>query len=209
MIFWIQQGSLKGSAGPFELVDKPGTEEVILKRAFGNEQIAVTCLLESEYPEEDEEAEEEAAEDETTERAHNESEEEEEEESVSDHVDILRFTVTITKETPMPALEFECSFFRGADEVTIEAVSFLNEDLDKAENDEEPRPYEGPDFKYVLASLFCRLQIKHMSYNAFENIHMPNSLLFKCQLHQHIMNCMHSHISKQGFLTFNFSTVCT
>ncbi|KAI5073680.1 hypothetical protein GOP47_0012066 [Adiantum capillus-veneris] len=51
-----KEGSLKGSAGPFELSDKAGTEEVILSRKFGSEQIAITCLVESQYPDEDEEA---------------------------------------------------------------------------------------------------------------------------------------------------------
>ena len=167
IMFYIQQGSLKGSAGPFELIDKPGTEEVILKRTFGNEQIAVTCLVESEYPGGDEEAEGETTDEEASEKAHNESEnDEEEEEVVSKHVDILRFTVTITKETSMPALEFECSFFRGADEVTIESISFLNEDSsEKTEGDEETRPYEGPDFKYAFVLLLSPFTISHLFLN--------------------------------------------
>ena len=85
---------------------------------------------------------------------------------VSKHVDILRFTVTITKETSMPALEFECSFFRGADEVTIESISFLNEDSsEKTEGDEETRPYEGPDFKYVFVLLLSLFKISHLFLN--------------------------------------------
>lgn len=136
-----KQGSLKGSAGPFELSDKAGTEEVILRRKFGNEEIAVTCIVQSQYPDEDGEAEEEA----------NENEENEDEVSTpeSKPMEVLHLNVTITKEAPMPALEFECSFVRGADEVEIEGVSFLNEKPEtdkKADDDKEPEPYAGPDF---------------------------------------------------------------
>ncbi|MCO5574316.1 hypothetical protein L7F22_028099 [Adiantum nelumboides] len=132
-----KKGSLKGSAGPFELSDKAGTEEVILRRKFGTEQIAITCLVENQYLDEDEEAEQEGKNEE------DQSEEEGENASESKPVEVLHLSVTITKEAPMPALEFECTYVRGADEVDIESISFLNEE--PSDNDSEPQLYTGPD----------------------------------------------------------------
>lgn len=137
-----KQGSLKGSTGPFELSDKAGTEEVILRRKFGNEQIAVTCIVESQCSDEDTEAEGEANE--------NEEEENQEEDNTAESKpeDMLHLNVTITKDVSMPALEFECTYVRGADEVEIEAVSFLSDDsaVDEKDGVSDAQAYGGPEF---------------------------------------------------------------
>lgn len=139
-----KQGSVKGSPGPFELADKTGTEEVILRRKFGNEQIAVTCIVESQYPDEDEAAEDEQ---EGNDNEDGVNEEESEDVSADKPMEVLHMNVTITKEAPMPALEFECTYARGAEEVDIESVSFLSEDQSETKDDDnEPQAYSGPDF---------------------------------------------------------------
>lgn len=135
-----KQGSLKGSAGPFELADKPGTEEIVLSRTFGNEQIAVTCLVESQYPD-DEGADQE-------EEDHNEGEVEEGSLVVKQDkpVDCLHLNVNITKGAEVPALEIECTFYRGDNDIVIASVSYMTEastDL----SDKKPQPYEGPCFE--------------------------------------------------------------
>lgn len=125
-----KQGSLKGSPAPFELTDKAGTEEIILSRTFANEQIAVTCLIESAYSDDEDEG---SAEDDNSEAVQEDQ-----------PAECLRLNVNITKGAETPVLEIECNFFRGASDVTIETVSYLT---DLSTDDAKPQPYEGPKFE--------------------------------------------------------------
>ncbi|KAH7426456.1 hypothetical protein KP509_10G002400 [Ceratopteris richardii] len=142
-----KQGNIKGSARPFEVTDNPGTEEIILRRTYGNEEIAVTCILESQQPEEDEDLGE----------AHDEEgdeEEENDEASENRDVEVLHLNVTITKGERYPALEFECSFVSGGEEIEIESIAYLHSDSSQGKDDEiEPQEYTGPGFHSMQPNL--------------------------------------------------------
>lgn len=126
-----KQGSSKASTGPFELEDKPGTEEVVLKRSFGNEQIAVICLFESQLQDEEEEEE---------------NEDEGSAVKESQAVECLHLNVNITKGAETPVLEIECTFYRGSNEIMIDSVSYVT-DLSTDDTDKKTQPYEGPNFE--------------------------------------------------------------
>ena len=138
---------MKGSAGPFEVEDKPGTEEIMLKRTFGKEEISVACIVETRYPDAPEESMSEDEKDENDE----ESQEDENEETPSqgESEQVLHLNVTIKKEGQVPTLEMECVFTRGDTEVAIESIAFVTDGSAEETKDDDsgPQPYQGPPFE--------------------------------------------------------------
>ncbi|KAJ7534481.1 hypothetical protein O6H91_02G049300 [Diphasiastrum complanatum] len=107
---------------PFTLQDKPGTQEIILRRSYGSEDIAITCVLQTDpyaNPAEEEGAEE--------------GDDEQQFSPESVHMN-----VSISKGGDKPVLEIGC--VTTGDDVTIDKVAYVENGSDKE------LIYDGPEF---------------------------------------------------------------
>lgn len=130
--------------GPFQLIDKPGMEDVLLTRTFGTEKIEVICMMEKQYPEEEDEEEEQRLQHKHS-HHYNKNKSSLVEDEQDEIVEVLHLSVNIKKGEV--ALELDCSFVRGAREVMIEYVVLHESDCTKSAG--QPEPYGGPIFEYV------------------------------------------------------------
>ncbi|XP_002989311.2 uncharacterized protein At2g39795, mitochondrial [Selaginella moellendorffii] len=109
---------------PFTLHNESGRQEVILRRSYNSEDIAVTCLFRvSPYDEPEEEEE---------------SEEDEPDTPVSQEE--IHMVVTIAKGGDGPSLEISCTCSQG--EIEIEKISYLDDESSK----DDELAYTGPVF---------------------------------------------------------------
>mgnify|MGYP000232205163 CR=1 FL=1 len=131
--------------GPFQLIDKPGMEDVLLTRTVGTEQIEIICMIEKQYPEEEDEEEEQRLQHKHS-HHYNKSKASQVEGEPEEIVEVLHLSVNMKKGEV--TLELDCSFVRGAREVMIEYVVFHESNSTKSVG--QPEPYGGPIFEYVM-----------------------------------------------------------
>ncbi len=112
----------RGPPQPFTLTDTPGKPEVILRRSYGEEDIALKCVSQSsdfgdsyngEYEDQDEEQEQK----------------------------VVNVRVSLTKGADQPALVFSC--FCQPDSIDIDRVYYVESP------DLKETFYDGPEFSYV------------------------------------------------------------
>jgi complement component 1 Q subcomponent-binding protein, mitochondrial len=120
---------------PFEIVDNPGDQSIVLKRVFGKEIIKATVFADFEESPEDYEDEEE--EDEGNEEG--EEEEEDEDEEGEGGRSSLSVVVTVEKGEG-PSLEFVCNFNEEGYEINSLMIR-KSSDQGVDEN-----AYQGPEF---------------------------------------------------------------
>lgn len=107
---------------PFEIIDNPGDQSIVLKREFEGEKIQVSVFMNF-----DEDADEEEAEDD--------ADEEQNANGLQPHISLV---VTIDKGTGQ-TLEFCCNL--DAEDLEIESMA-----MKRSEDSEAEGAYEGPDF---------------------------------------------------------------
>ncbi|CAM6083210.1 unnamed protein product [Calypogeia fissa] len=115
----------RGAPKPWTLTDKPGQAPVILRRSYGEEDIAVTCVYQSDGYGDDENPEEDIN-------------SEDEDMDASGLGSCVNMTITINKGADNPTLEISAASY--GTQITIEHVYFW-EDKDSKE-----AVYEGPNF---------------------------------------------------------------
>ncbi|KAJ7567756.1 hypothetical protein O6H91_01G005600 [Diphasiastrum complanatum] len=109
---------------PFTLHDKPGTQEIVIRRSYGSEDIAITCVFQNDpYANTPEEDDDQADEDDDDEQVTPES---------------VHMTVSISKGGDKPVLEI--SSVTSGEDVSIERVAYLENPSDKE------LVYDGPEF---------------------------------------------------------------
>lgn len=131
--------------GPFELTDKPGTEEVVLSRMVGSEKIEILCMLEKQYPEDEDEVQEQKLQ---HRHVHHYNEQKhvmhEEDREI---VVVLHMSVNLSRAANADVrLEVDCSFVHGASELMIENV-LLHESDPASVLTDGLEPYGGPIFE--------------------------------------------------------------
>ncbi|KAE8799394.1 hypothetical protein D1007_25161 [Hordeum vulgare] len=111
---------------PFEIIDNPGDQSIVLKREFGRETIKATVYTNFD----------------TEEDLNNDDSDAENDDDIKP---ALQMVVTVEKPQG-PILEFECNF--NDDELAIETMRLLNRDANLTDN-----AYEGPQFSDLDESL--------------------------------------------------------
>ncbi|CAK9191730.1 unnamed protein product [Sphagnum troendelagicum] len=112
----------RGPPQPFTIEDKPGKLEVTLRRAYGEEDIEVTCIFEPGMAPEEE----------------GEDEYHDEDSEIPDQ-NVVHLTVSVTKRGEQPVLEFGCVVDKS--NFSIGSVRYLEGKESKAEP-----VFDGPDF---------------------------------------------------------------
>lgn len=134
---------------PFEIIDNPGDQSVILKREFAGETIKATVYTNFDAEED---------------LNNDDSDAEKDEESFKPAIQMV-----VTVEKPEgPILEFDCNF--NDDELAIESMRMLNRDNNDAEN-----VYEGPPFSILddslQKSLHRYLEVRGIKHSLHDWLH--------------------------------------
>jgi complement component 1 Q subcomponent-binding protein len=118
-----EQEIARGPPKPWTVTDKPGHADVILRRSFGQEDIAVTCVYQPDNFGDEQDPEEINSEDDMDQGAEG---------------SCINMTITINKGADNPTLEISAASY--GNEITIDHVYFW-EDKDTKET-----KYDGPNF---------------------------------------------------------------